>query len=141
MNLFESKILHFLSTPLRWYARINRMGIEVKDKDTNALAKTIFGNSQMRDKLTDGIYYGKRLTEIEEGVKLHEASLPLIRKMRKAMRKRILPKAALDTLVDMALEKNVLTNEEHVLLKKAYQVKHDIVQVDSYKIEDYVKRM
>ncbi|MDH5464867.1 MAG: acyl-CoA dehydrogenase [Thiovulaceae bacterium] len=141
MNLFESKILHFLTAPLRWYARINRMGIEVKDKDTNALAKTIFGNSKMRDTLTDGIYYGKRLTEIEEGVKLHEASLPLIRKMRKAMRKRILPKAALDTLVDMALEKNVLTNEEHALLKKAYQVKHDIVQVDSYKIEDYVKRM
>ena len=141
MNLFDSKILHFLFTPIRWYARINRMGTEVRDRDTKALAKTIFGNSEMREKLTSGVYFGKRLMEIEDALEIHENALPLVRKVRKAVRKRILPKAALDTIVDEALEKSVLTKDEHALLKKAYQVKHDIVQVDSFKVEEYVKRM
>ena len=65
----------------------------------------------------------------------------IVRKMKQAMRKKILPKEAIDTLVDMALAKEVLTMQEHKTLKHAYEAKHDFVQVDSFKIEDYVKKL
>ena len=139
-NLFESKVLHILTAPLRWYARINRMGKEVKDRDTKKMAQALLHSGGLRDQLTEGIYKGGRMKELDEALRLHEEASKLMGKMKKAMRAKILPKEPIDTIVDMALEKEVLSKEEHAVLKEAYEVKHAFIQVDSYKIEDYVTK-
>ncbi len=139
-NLFDNKILHWLSYPMRIYARFNRMGTEVRDRDTKKMAEALIHSGALRDTLTEGIYHGGRLQKLDETLKLHEEAGELVRKMKKAMRTKVLPKEPVDTLVDMALEKGVLTQKEHVTLKKAYEAKHDFVQVDSFSIESYVKK-
>lgn len=137
-NLFESKILHLLTAPLRWYARVNRMGKEHKDSDTKKMAQALLHSGGLRDQLTEGLYIGARMKALDEALELHEEASKLMGKIKKAMRAKILPKEPMDTIVDMALEKGVLSKEEHALFKEAYRVKHAFIQVDSYTIEDYV---
>ena len=139
-NLFESKILNCLTYPLRWYARVNRMGKEVNDQDTKKMAKAILQSGELRDRLTQGIYEGGRLKELDETLKLHEEASKIVAKMKKAMRVNILPKEPIDTIIDLALAKEVLSADEHAFLIDAYAAKHAFIQVDSYKIEDYVKK-
>ena len=139
-NLFDSKILHFLTTPMRWYARINRMGKEIKDRDSKKIAQSILKSGELRDHLTEGVYSGGRLKELDDTLKLHEEASRLMGKIKKAMRQKVLPKEPVDTLLDMALDKEVLTSQEHKTLKEAYAAKHELIQVDSYKIEDYVNK-
>lgn len=140
-NLFESKILNFLLSPLRWYTRINRMGKEVSDRDTKKMAQAILKSGYLRDKLTEGIYEGGRIKELDATLKLHENASKIVRKMKKAMQVNILPKEPIDTLIDLALAKEVLSGEEHATLIDAYKAKHAFIQVDSYKIEEYVKKL
>lgn len=138
-NLFDSKILHALTYPLRVYTRINRMGAEVKDRDTKKMAAALSHSGALRDSLTEGIYTGGRMSELDETLLLHEQASVLVGKMKKAMRAGVLPKEPIDTLIAMAQDKGVLTLEEHDSLTLAFEAKHALVQVDSYKIEDYVK--
>jgi acyl-CoA dehydrogenase len=138
-NLFDNILMRMILTPIRMYTRINRMGGEISDRMTKKLAATLTKNGPMRESLTAGVYHGKRLGEVEETFRLHEEASVIVRKMKVAMRDHKLPRVAVDTVVDLALEKGVLTSQEHATLKAAYIAKHDLIQVDSYKIEDYVR--
>jgi acyl-CoA dehydrogenase len=43
-------------------------------------------------------------------------------------------------LIDLALEKNVITKEEFEILSKAQEMRNDAIQVDSFTQEQYLAR-
>ena len=134
-NLFGS----FLFAPLRFYMRLNRMGQPVNDKQLHGLATIILTQGKMRDALTKDVFVGKQLSQLEEAFTLHNESKPIIGKMKKAIRAHILPKAPFDMLIEQAVQKVVITQGEGDTLKKAYTLKHEVIQVDSYDVNTFVR--
>lgn len=134
-NLFSG----ILFAPLRFYMRLNRMGKPVKDKQLHNLATIILTQGKMRDALTKDVFVGKQLSALEEAFKLHNEVKPIIAKMKKAIRGHILPKVPFDMLIEEAVEKAVITEIEGATLKKAYILKHEVVQVDSYDVNTFVR--
>ncbi len=56
------------------------------------------------------------------------------------MKAKTLPKKRVAQLIDLALEKSVITKEEFETLKKAQEMRDDSIQVDSFTQEQYLAR-
>jgi acyl-CoA dehydrogenase len=134
-NLFGG----FLFAPLRFYMRLNRMGKPANDKLLHKLATIILTQGKMRDTLTKDVFVGKQLSQLEEAFTLHNEVKPIIAKMKKAIRAHTLPKASFDMLIEEAVQKVVITEIEGFTLKKAYTIKHEVIQVDSYDVKTFVR--
>lgn len=134
-NLFSG----FLLAPLRFYIRLNRMGRPVSDTQLHRLAGIILTQGDKRDALTQDVYVGQQLSQLEEAFKLHNEVKPIVSKMKKAIRSHILPKESYDTIIQEAVQKGVISGEEGDMLQKAYRVKHAVVQVDSYDVNTFVR--
>ena len=62
------------------------------------------------------------------------------RKVRKAIRKKILPKKPFSQILDEAVEKSVITAEEKTLLKSAEDMRNEAIQVDDFSEEEFRSR-
>lgn len=134
-NLFSG----FVFAPIRWYMRLNRMGKPANDQQLHQLAQSILTQGTIRDALTQDVYVGSQLYKLEEAFTLHNVAKPIISKMKKAMRSKLLPKEPFDTLIAPALEKGVIGSDEAELLRQAFTLKHEVIQVDSYDTKTFVR--
>ena len=112
------------------------------DRISHKLADLIQQDGEQRDRLTKGIYLSddpkdglNRLDQAFKAVKKAEA---VERKIRKARRSKILPKKRVMHIMDLALERSVITRQEYDLMKKAEEMRNDAIQVDSFTQEDYL---
>ncbi len=71
---------------------------------------------------------------------MHEESAKVVKKIKTAIKNRILEKQSVRSLVDEALKAGVITTEEKNLMEKAYSIKESVVQVDGFLVEEYLKR-
>ena len=94
----------------------------------------------MRDRLVDGIYHSKTYTDIQDALKLHELSQSSVKKIKAAVRTKKLPKMNISLLIDEALKVGIITEDEKNILQEAKKAKESVVQVDGFKIEDYLSR-
>ena len=60
-------------------------------------------------------------------------------KIRSAIKKRELPKKGISDLVDDALAKNIITDNEADAIKTAEAGRLDAIQVDAFTHEEYLK--
>ncbi|HQS66073.1 MAG TPA: acyl-CoA dehydrogenase [Sulfuricurvum sp.] len=134
-NLFSG----ILFAPLRFYMRLNRMGRPANDQQLHRLATIILTQDEKRDALTKDVYVGKQLALLEEAFKLHNEAKPIVGKMKKAIRAHALPKAPFDLLIEEAVKKSVISKAEGSTLKKAYLLKQEAIQVDSYDVSTFVR--
>lgn len=139
-NLFEKGILKILFTPFKYYMRLNSLSSEVDDTLSKKLSNSISTNSEMRDKLLDGIYHSSTYKSIQEVFKLHEKVAPSMKKIKIAIHKKQLPKQNIYTLLDEALRLNIISIEEKKALIEAKSLKESAVQVDGFTLEDYFAR-
>ncbi len=65
---------------------------------------------------------------------------PVRKKLAKAVRERVLPRGTELDLLPLAQEKGVLTEAECLILREALLVKDDLILVDSFSPEEYLKR-
>lgn len=96
---------------------------------------------EQRDRLTAGIFTPEdkeeALGRYEYAFRLSEEAAPVYKKIYKATKKKELPKTQARFVVDQALEKNIINEEEAELLSKAEDARVDMVQVDEFTLEEY----
>jgi len=139
-NLFENKIMKILFIPFKCYMSLNSMSRDVSDNLSKKLAHSISVNGEMRDRLVDGIYHSKTYTDIQNALRLHELSQSSVKKIKTAVRAKKLPKMNISLLIDEALKVGIITEDEKSILQEAKKAKESVVQVDGFKIEDYLAR-
>ena len=107
-----------------------------------ALAKKISNDNASRNTLTEGIYLPEDDTEALSAIdRCFESVLEtkaIRSKIKNAIKKRTLHKGA--TLFKDALDANVITKEEYDLLSKTQAMSEAVVQVDTFKVKDYLAR-
>lgn len=143
-NLKVPGLTWFFKGPITWWTRFNALDGQTSDKVSHQVAKLIQQDTEQRERLTDGIYLSDNpedpLTRLDQTFKMVKKAEDIGRKVKKAVRAKTLPKKRVSALIDMALEKNVITKEEHEVLKKAEEMRNDAIQVDAFSQEDYLAR-
>ena len=128
--------------PVFWFASLNKMGVEPSDELTHEISVLIQEDSEQRERFTDGIYLPKDKTEAlgryENAFRVIKQSQGIERKIRKAVRKKVLPKKRVRDLIDLALEKNVITDEEQKTIKLSEELRWDTIQVDEFTEDEFV---
>jgi len=138
-NTFVGKVFAY---PVYWYMRLNALGKMPKDAYSKGLAHKLTSLSQERELLTEGIYIPEdkqeSLGRLEYAFSLSCEVDALMRKLKKEIKKGTLAKGI--DMYENALKLELLTQEEYDLLLEAKAVKEDLVSVDEFKTEDYLKR-
>lgn len=130
--------------PLRWWAQLNSFTSQVSDEVTHQVSSLIQEDSEQRNRLTQGIYMPKNNHEavgrLEYAFKLVKQSEGIESKIRKAIKTKVLPKKQIPQLLDLAVEKSVITKEEFAIVKKAVEARLDAIQVDDFSQQEYLHR-
>ena len=140
-NIFSNKILKLLLFPIRVYSKLNYLSSGVKDTDAQEITKSVVMKSQMKNKLSEGIFYSDALKNIDNSFSAHQEAKPIVRKIKNAIRANKLDKKPIYKLVDEALKLKIISDEEHSVLSNAIKLKDTAVQVDSFDVKDYLKRV
>lgn len=127
--------------PVALWSRMNRIGSMPSDKLGHKVAQAMQRRGEQRDRLTDGIYIPddkeEALGRYEHAMKLLEEAEPVYKKIRVATKKKELPKTQPRFVIDEALEKDIITEEEAERIRKAENARVDVVQVDEFTLDEY----
>lgn len=132
-----------LKGPVKWWSRLNALSSEPKDDLTQKLAKLMQTPGEQRDRLTDGIYIpaestGEHVAFMEETFSTVKAAEEAERKIKKAIRKKVLPKKKkIQDLLDAAVSANVISSNEKEILQKSEEMRWQCIQVDDFTEEEY----
>ncbi len=126
---------------LSLFFRMNPVASHPSDDIAEQMCKAISTNMKLRDELTEGLYLGAKPEEAlrrydDTFAALREAR-PLLKKVKKAIRAKQLPKKRIAKVLEEAVEKNILTQVEKEKLEKAEAMRHDAIMVDSFDVEDF----
>ena len=126
------------------WSQINPVGRFPEDTLTSKLARLIQTPGAQRDALTDGIFIPKdesqALAKLEDAFEAYTQALAPSKKITKAIRKKVLPKAKVHLLIDEAVAKSVISQAEADIMKNAERLRLEVIQVDDYSQEDYLTR-
>lgn len=143
-NLKVPGLTWFFRGPVNWWARFNSLDGQVSDKLSHKVADLIQQDSEQRERLTQGIYLpsdpNDPLARLDQAFKMVKKAEDIERKIRRAVRAKTLPKKRVSELLDLAVEKSVITKEEFAIIKKAEEMRNDAIQVDSFTQERYLAR-
>lgn len=127
--------------PIGLWSRMNRIGSMPSDKVGHKVAQAMQKRGEQRDRITSGIFIPEdkeeALGRYEHAFRLAEEAAPVYKKIYKATKKKKLPKTQARFVIDQAIEKNILTEDEAELLRKAEDARIDMVQVDEFTLEEY----
>ena len=131
----------FFKYPIRWWSRFNTMSFEPSDEMGHKVVRGMLSDDSVREVLSRGIYIPddpkEGLGRMEKAYyKIREAE-PVAKKIKKAMRKKELPKGRIYSALDGALEKKIITQQEFDLVKEAERLRYDAIQVDSFNDKEY----
>ena len=130
--------------PVALWSRINRIGTMPSDKLGHKVAQEMQQTGELRDRLTDGIYIPDDRSEAvgryEYALEMNEKAEPVYRKLRKATKSKELPKKQPRFLIDTALEKGIISEDEAALVRRAEDARVDLVQVDDFTLEEYDRK-
>jgi len=134
---------------LRWFfkgwlgawSRINSMGSQASDGWSHAISSAMLQDGSVRDRLTQGIFLptkeGDQLARLENAFSLTLKADIAEKKIKKAVRDRILPKKKVNLLLDEARSKNLISDEEAKLIQQSESVRYDAILVDDFSEEEY----
>jgi acyl-CoA dehydrogenase len=129
--------------PIRWYHAVNPMGTCPSDELDLKLAEMIQIPGELRDRLTHGIFVSKdeneQMGKLEKAFVLSTQSENVSAKVRRAVRKKILPKQPTAELFKSALAKEIITQAEYDSLSQAELIRNQVIQVDDFGLDEYKK--
>lgn len=129
--------------PLAWYSGLNKIENPPSDRLGQKLSKILLVPSELRDRLTHGIFLPKdsqdAMGRLELAFATISAAESIDRRVRKAVRTKQIPKLKGIEAVRAAQEKGVITAEEAKTLEKAEALRWECIQVDSFTEEEFVK--
>ncbi|HRK06489.1 MAG TPA: acyl-CoA dehydrogenase [Pseudobdellovibrionaceae bacterium] len=140
-NLNPPGLGWFFAGPIRWWSNLNALAGEHNDQHTHKIASMILADTDQRKRHTSGIFVPKNT--IEQLGKL-EATFSVIkraeateRKMRKAVKDRLVPKSKGKALIENCLAKGVISQDEYKEMIKAEEMRWEAIQVDSFTRDEY----
>ncbi len=131
----------FFKGPIRWWSRFNTMSFEPSDEMGHRVVRGMLTDESVREVLSRGIYIPKDPNEglgrMERAYyKIREAE-PVEKKIKKAIRKKELPKGRIVSVLDLAVEKKIISQQELEVIKEAEMLRYDAIQVDSFNSHEY----
>ncbi|NGP89985.1 acyl-CoA dehydrogenase [Fodinibius halophilus] len=127
--------------PIAMWSRMNRIGSKPSDKLGHKVAQAMQQRGETRDRITEGIYIPEKtdqaLGRYENAMKLLEEAEPAYKKIYVATKKKELPKTQPRFVIDKAVEKGILTEDEAKIVRKAEEARIDVVEVDEFTLEEY----
>lgn len=131
----------FFSGPVRWWSRLNFVGLAATDRLTHRVADAMLYNQEQRERLTQGIYMptkpNEALARLEHAYATVRKAEAVDGKIRTAVKAGTLKKKS-KTLMDDALKAGVITAQEQNLIAEAERLRWDAIQVDEFTQEEYV---
>lgn len=131
----------FFKGPLRWWSRLNFLGLAPTDRLTHRVASSLMENPEQRDRLTDGMYIPKdpkeAMARLDLAYKTIKEAEGVERKVRKAVKAKTLKRKS-KTLFEDALNAKVITQPEFNLIQHAESLRYDAIQVDDFTQEEYL---
>lgn len=140
-NMDVMGLYWFFKGPLRWWSRLNFVGLAPTDRLTHRVAHALMTNEEQRTRLTNGMYMptkpGEAIERLGHAYRVIRQAESVDGKIRAATHARKLNKKS-KTLIDDALKAGVITVQEQALLKEAEALRWDTIQVDDYSQEEYL---
>ena len=125
------------------WSRLNPVGTGPSDRLGGKVAQAMQVPGAQRDRHTAGINVpedpNEAMGRLEQAFRLHFASEDIVRKIKDAVKAKQLPRTTPAALVEQALEKGIITQDEAALLKEAEAARSDYIQVDAFTLADYMK--
>ena len=129
--------------PVAAWSRFNRLAAPPSDQTASKIALALQTPGEQRERLTRGMYVPqdpqRAVGRLEAAFEICFQAWGVVRKLKKAIRARELPKAKPLSLVEKALEKGILAPDEAELLEMAEAARQDAIQVDSFTLEEYLR--
>lgn len=143
-NLRVPGLTWFFKGPLRWWVGVNRLSSLPSDQISHQVARIMQEGTPQRQRLSEGMYIsdtqGDALNKLDTAFDLIQQTQGAERKIKKAIKSKILPKSKrLANILDLALEKGIISEQEHGQIQKATVARLDAIQVDCFTLEEYLK--
>jgi acyl-CoA dehydrogenase len=120
--------------------KVNPFGTKAADKLNAKIVASLSNKERLKD-LTKNIFISKnkkdRFTKLQDAVLLNKESEASFKTIKKAIKNETIKKAAFDDMVKELEEKELLSKEEIVQVKKAHKIKQEVIAVDSFKVRAY----
>jgi acyl-CoA dehydrogenase len=143
-NLPVPGLTWLFAGPLRIWSNLNALAGEANDKHTHKIASLILEDSEQRLRHTEGIYMPNNDVEqlglLEEAFRVVKRAEAIDKKVRAAVKAKTLPKAKGAALYSSALEKGIITKDEHAVLARAESLRNVAIQVDDFSQDEYLSR-
>jgi acyl-CoA dehydrogenase len=141
-NLTVPGLSWFFRYVVRVWSNVNALAGEADDRHVHKIASMILADSDVRIRHTEGIFVPKNNVEqlgmLEETFKVVKRAEATERKMRKAVRDRVIPKAKGRALIESCLAKSVISKEEYQDVIRAEELRNEAIQVDAFTQEEYL---
>lgn len=129
---------------IRKWSNLNAFAGEANDSHTHKISSLILEDSDLRVRHTDGVFIpansNDQLRLLEDTFKLVKRAEKSEKKVRKAIKDKKIPRLKGPAAFEAALEKNVITKDEHADLIKAEEMRYAAIQVDDFSQNEYLLR-
>jgi acyl-CoA dehydrogenase len=141
-NLFTG-LLAWLFKPINWWIKLNTFSCPASDTETHQIAQALLNDAEFQNSLTNGIYktnnkddsFGRFIYALELKTQAKDA----IKQIKQAIKEKNLPKENWQNLIILALQKNIIHEEQANLLHNTKLAIAEVVAVDDYTLEEYQK--
>jgi acyl-CoA dehydrogenase len=141
MNLDQPVLGGLLRNIALPWVRWHSLGDLPSDTLGHEVAQLLQKDGFVRERLTEGIYLPtdemQALGRLEKAFKLAHQSLPIIQKIKEAIKVGLLPKDKPEKLLDLAKMRDVITQAEMELMMQAELARNDAIQVDAFSLAEY----
>jgi len=128
--------------PVALWSRLNPVGSGPRDELGHGIARVLQTPGRARDALTRGLFVPSDpehpLGRLENAFRLCVEADGVARRIRAAVKAGTLPRKRPEHLIEPALEAGILTPEEADLMRRAEAARDDLIQVDSFTLEEYL---
>jgi acyl-CoA dehydrogenase len=141
-NLFTG-LLAWLFIPISWWVKLNTFSYAANDNQTHQIAKALLNDDDFQNSLTNGIYKTNNKNDsfgrFYYALELKTQAKSAIKQIKQAIKEKNLPKENWQNLIILALQKNIINQEQSNLLHNTKLAIAEVVAVDDYTLEEYQK--
>ncbi|MDZ4676775.1 MAG: acyl-CoA dehydrogenase [Oligoflexia bacterium] len=141
-NLSVPGLSWFFKGPIRWWSGLNTLGNRDTDDHSHKIATLVMTDSAQRDRMAEGIFIptnpSEHFAQLEEAFKVCKKAEEIERKIRKAVHTKLIPKVKGAQLLTVALEKGIITKDEHTDLVRSEKLRWEAIQVDDFSQEEFL---
>jgi acyl-CoA dehydrogenase len=128
--------------PVALWARLNTLGNGASDSSINEVARAMQVPGQQRDRLFDLVYVpadpNQAMGRLEQAMVACTLADQILGKIKKAMRKRQLPKSKPMEAIEAAVRAGIIRQSEAEQIRQAEKLRLDAINVDGFSEREYL---